>query len=321
MKTRWKAVLWTGAILGLLAVPELFPRYSTDLILQGLIFAIVAMGLDIIVGYVGLPSLGHAGFVGLSSYALAITSVNWGWDPWLGSAMGLIVVLITAMIVGLIVLRCKGIYFLVITLAFGQMLWGIAIKWTEFTGGYNGIPGVMRPELVGYSLWEPDVFYYFVLMIFLIVVGGLYVFVSSPVGRILKGIRESESRMRMLGYKTKYYKHVAFSLSALVAGVGGILLAFFDTYVGPSTVSWTLSAQLLLMVIIGSSGTLFGPAVAGVFLVLFENWVSEFTNRWTMIMGALYVIAMILMDKNFFSRRGWKPKLWLEDLQNWVTNS
>lgn len=292
---------WIPAVgLGLLflsAVPTLLPRYAIDLIAQGMIFAIVGMGLDILVGYLGLPSLGHAAFFGLASYGLAIPVTRLGWAPWAGAGVGLLTAAVAAALFGLLAVRCRGVYFLVSTLAFGQVLWGGAVKWTSVSGGYNGIPGIPRPSLFGWSLWEPDAFYYFVYAVFVVVAAMLVLFVLSPVGKILTGIRESESRMRVLGYRNQLYRYMAFCLSAFVTGIAGILMAYFNTFVGPDSLHWSLSAQTLLMVILGGAGTLLGPAGAGILLVVAQNLISNVTERWTMVLGLLYVATMLFAPR------------------------
>lgn len=295
-----------GAILGglgLLSAPALLPRYAVDLIAQGIIFAIAGMGLDLLVGYLGLPSLGHAAFFGLAAYGLAIPAARWGWAPWGAAGVGLLTAVGAAALFGTLAIRCRGVYFLVSTLAFGQVLWGAAVKWTDFSGGYNGIPGVPRPSLFGWSLWDPNTFYYFACAVFVVVAVILVLFVISPVGKILTGIRESESRMRVLGYRTQRYRYMAFCLSAFITSIAGVLMADFNGFVGPDSLHWSLSAQALLMVILGGAGTLLGPAGAGILLVVAQNLISGVTERWTLVLGLLYVATML------FAPRGMLPLL------------
>ncbi len=305
-----------AAALGLLlvAVPRLLPRYAVDLVAQGMLFGIVGMGLDLLVGTLGMPSLGHAAFFGLASYGLAIPATRWGWGPWGAAALGLLAALAAAALFGAVAIRCRGVYFLVCTLAFSQVLWGAAVKWTGVSGGYNGIPGIPRPALLGWDLWDPDRFYYFVCAVFLAVAAALALFVASPVGVILRGIRESESRMRVLGYRTQRYRYLAFCVSAGVAGLAGILMASFNGFVGPDSLHWSLSAQTLLLVILGGAGTLFGPAGAGILLVVAQNLISAVTERWTLVLGLLYVATMLFAPRGMLAlaqslipRRGGSP--------------
>ena len=293
-----------GVLLGLLlllSIPTLLPRYAVDLMAQGFVFAIVGMGLDILVGYLGLPSLGHVAFFGLAAYGLAIPVTRWGWAPWAGAGVGLLTAVTGAALFGLLALRCRGVYFLVSTLAFSQVLWGAAVKWTAFSGGYNGIPGVPRPSLFGRSLWDPNAFYYFACGVFVVVAAVLVLFVTSPVGKILTGIRESESRMRVLGYRTPLYRYLAFCLSAFITSIAGVVMAYFNGFVGPDSLHWSLSAQTLLMVILGGAGTLLGPAGAGILLVVAQNLISNVTERWTMVLGFLYVATMLFAPRGMLS--------------------
>jgi branched-chain amino acid transport system permease protein len=284
-----------------MCAPTLLPRYGVDLITQGMIFAIVGMGLDVLVGYAGMPSLGHAAFFGLASYGLAIAVTRWGWAAWAGAGMGILAGVGAAALFGVLAIRCRGVYFLVSTLAFGQVLWGGAVKWTDFSGGYNGIPGVPRPSFFAWALWEPSAFYFFTCGVCVVVASALLVFVTSPVGKILAGIRESESRMRVLGYRTQRYRYMAFCVSAFITSIAGVLMAYFNGFVGPDSLHWSLSAQTLLMVVLGGPGTLLGPAGAGVLLVVAQNVVSNFTERWTLVLGLLYVATMLFAPRGVVS--------------------
>lgn len=293
-----------AAVIGLLllvSVPTFLSRYAVDLVAQGILFAIVGMGLDILVGYLGMPSLGHAAFFGLGSYGLAIAVTRWGWGPWAGAAVGLLTAVAAAALFGLVAIRCRGVYFLVCTLAFSQVLWGAAVKWTDFSGGYNGIPGIPRPSLLGWNLSDPDSFYYFACGVFVVVVAALILFVTSPVGKILTGIRESETRMRVLGYPTQRYRYIAFCLSAFITSLAGVMMAYFNSFVGPDSLHWSLSAQTLLMVILGGAGTLLGPAGAGILLVVAQSLISNVTERWTLVLGFLYVATMLFAPRGMLT--------------------
>ncbi len=287
-----------AAALGLLVVLALLPvalsNYNVDLVTQMMIYAIFAMSLDILLGYTGLPSLGHAASFGISAYtvglvSLKVTSVFW---LVLVAALGASVAL--SALLGLLAIRSRGVYFLMITLALAQLLWGIAFQWRSLAGGDDGLPGIHRPNLgIPVSFADAVNFYYLVLVFFVLVVGVLSVFVRSPFGIALKGIRESETRMMSLGYNVWFYKYLAFVIAGAVAGVAGMFAAYHIGYVSPADLGILLSAKVMLMVILGGAGTLIGPALGAGIIVFLENVVSGQTERWPFILGAIYVSVVL----------------------------
>lgn len=303
-------------ILGLL--PLILSLYQTRLLLLMLIYAIFAMSLDILLGYTGLPSLGHAAFWGISAYTVGILNVK----IFEGSNFGveLIAAILSATIIaaifGLLVLRTKGTYFLMISLALSMMLWALAFKWRSLTGGDDGLPGISRPDLslIGWDLGTTTHYYYFVLLFFIASAVLMYLLVHSPFGSTLLGIRESETRMRSLGYNVWLHKYIAFIVAGIFAGLAGILFAYYNGFVGPSQFHLVTSAEVLLMVILGGAGTLFGPVIGVGVVILIKNFVSGYTEHWMAILGALYVIVVIFAPQGVYglikqSLRKWVP-LW-----------
>jgi branched-chain amino acid transport system permease protein len=213
---------------------------------------------------------------------------------WLDFGAGLVVAGLTSALFGLLALRARGAYLLMITLALAQVLWGIAFGWRWLTGGDDGLPGVPRPAAgLPWSLAGGLAFYYFVLVVFVAVTLGLWVVVRSPFGQALVGIRESERRMEVLGYDTWRYKYAAFVLAGLVAGVSGNLFAYYNGFVSPAYLSIVFSAMALIMVILGGAGTLLGPAIGGGVIVLLENVISATTERWLTVLGVIYVVVTL----------------------------
>jgi branched-chain amino acid transport system permease protein len=251
------------------------------------------MSLDLLLGYAGLASLGHAAFFGVSSYAAALLVLRADWNPWLGLAAGVAVATLTGMLYGLLALRARGTYFLMITLALAQVLWGIAFGWRTMTGGDDGLPNVPRPDLVASTLR----FYYFSVVMVGIGAALLVCIVRSPFGYALRGIRESESRMLALGYDAWLYKYLAFVLAAAFAGLAGALYAYYNKFVGIEYLHVVRSAEALLMVILGGAGTLVGPALGAALIVLLENVISNYTQRWLLILGAIYVVVTLVAPK------------------------
>ena len=288
-----------GLALGLIVlaiIVRLLPTYYIGLLTEALILGIFAMGLDLLLGHTGLPSLGHSAYFGAAGYTMAILSLRLQQSSWVSASAGLVVSLIIAAIYGLLALRTSGVYFMMITLALAQVLWGIAFGWRSMTGGDDGLPGIARPELGAlfpWSLHPPANFFTAVLIIFVIVVAALYVLVRSPFGYTLHGIRESEARMACLGYHVWWHKYVAVLIAGGVAGIAGILFVYYHGFVSPAELSLVLSAEGLLMVILGGAGTLFGPALGAIVVVFLRNLISAYTERWLLILGLIYLLVVL----------------------------
>lgn len=288
------AIGLVGGLLFLIA-PSFLSSYYLGLVTKMLIFALFAMSLDLLLGYTGLPSLGHAAYFGLGAYTVALLALKVAVkNLWIGSLTSLASVLVLALGFVPLTLRARGDYFLMITLALSQVIWGVAFGWRSMTGGDDGLPGITRPALAGSLSIAGEVpFYYFVLIVFALALWLLAVIVRSPFGKALVGIRESETRMRVLGYNVWAYQYVASILAALFAGLAGILFVYYNGYVGPAYLSIIFSAQALLMVLLGGAGSLFGPALGAGIIVILENLISAWTERWLLILGAIYVIVTL----------------------------
>ena len=302
---RDERILLIGALL-LCAVPFIFGNYWTGLLTQALIFAGVAMGLDILVGFTGLPSLGHAAFFGLAGYGTAIGIQRYDLNPWLGALLGIVVSIAVAVLFAPLAVRMRGLAFLTIMLAFGQVWWGIATRGGSFTGGENGLPGIPRPSL-GVSWWDlrsTNGYFYFTLLCTALVSLLLVRIARSSFGASLLGIRENETRMTTLGYYVAARRAAAFAIAAGAGAVFGVLSAFFNGYVGPGTLDWRLSAQFLLSVVIGGAGSLWGPFVAGGGLHILKTYITGQTQYWPMILGGLYVLAVVALPGGIASIPG-----------------
>jgi branched-chain amino acid transport system permease protein len=289
----WRAAAGAGAVLLLLLVPPYLSTFMLSLLTQALIYSILAMSLDIILGYTGLASLGHAAYFGLGAYAVGILATRYGAGFWTTLVVGIVAALVVAALFGLIALRATGVYFLMITLALGMVVWGLANRWVSVTSGDNGISGVPRPALFGWTLSGAIPFYYLALAAFLVSFLLLRVMVRSPFGQTLIGIRESESRMRTLGYNVWLHKYVGFLAAGAFGGFGGVLWAYYNGFVSPSDLELATSVETLLMVALGGRGTLIGPALGAGVIVLLKNLVSVYTHRWLLILGAVYIGTIV----------------------------
>jgi branched-chain amino acid transport system permease protein len=298
--TRWRglAAVSLVGILVLLLLPHLLSTYYLGLVIQMMIFALFAMSLDLLIGYTGMASLGHAAYFGVAAYATGLLALKLGWSVWLALPAGLLVAALTATLFGFLALRTRGSYFLMITLALSQVVWGIAFGWRSLTGGDDGLPEVPRPNLgLPWSLTDETPFYYFVL--FCIGVGTFLLIriVSSPFGFALRGIRESETRMLSLGYNVWRYKLAVFVLAATFAGLAGCLYVYYNRFVSPDYLQVVRSAEVLLMVILGGAGTLIGPAIGAALIVLLDNVVSTYTERWLLVLGVIYVVVALFAPR------------------------
>jgi len=289
------ALAAAASLLVLWLVPLALSSYQLGLLTKMMIFAIFAMSLNLILGYGGLPSLGHAAYFGVAAYTVGLLALRAGLPNfWLALAAGLAVATLAAALFGLLALRTQGAYLLMITLALAQVLWGIVFGWRSFTGGDDGLAGVPRPAAgLPWSLADGVRFYYFVTVVLSLSTGLLALVVSSPFGRALVGIREGERRMEVLGYNTWAHKYVAFVLAGSLAGVSGILFVYYNGFVSPAYLSVVFSATGMIMVILGGAGTLLGPALGSGLIVFLENAISAHTQRWLLVLGIIYVAVTL----------------------------
>jgi branched-chain amino acid transport system permease protein len=291
--------LWTALVVLLLVlVPVLFPGYHTSLATLTLIYALLAMSVDVLAGFAGRTPLCHGAIFGAATYVVMYYVTSAGGNPWVGVALGIGAAVLVSLVFALLAVRTTGVYFLLLTLALGMIVWGVCQRWTSVTGGENGLRGNVRPDW----LIDPVRFYYFVLVVGLVATFVIWRFVRSPFGLTLKGIRESESRMRSLGYNTTYHLVLGFLFSGLMAGVSGALYAFFNSFVSPSTVALAQSVKGLLMAIVGGVGTLFGGVVGSAIIIVLENVVSSYTERWSMVLGLLFVLTMIFAPEGIVGK-------------------
>jgi branched-chain amino acid transport system permease protein len=280
------------------ALAPALSAYPLTLLTQAAIVAVLAMSLDVLLGYTGLPSLGHAAYFGVAAYAVGILSTDYQRGFLVCLAVGLVLATLTAAIFGLLAIRATGTYFLMITLALGMVVWGLAFRWVSMTKGDNGIAGVPRPDVgLPLNLGAPLPFFYFVLAAALLAWALLGLLVRSPFGMTLMGIRESESRMRALGYNVWLHKYLAFVISGFFAGFAGVFWAYYNGFVSPVDVQLVTSVETLLMVALGGPGTLAGPALGAALIVFLKNFVSVYTKRWLLILGAVYIGVILFAPR------------------------
>jgi branched-chain amino acid transport system permease protein len=296
------------AFLALVTVPYWMPGvYYVNVASQILFYAVFALGLNVLVGYGGLVSLGHAGLFGISAYATGYM-LQLGYGHSVAILVALVVGVASMALFAVLSLRSTGIGFIMITLALGEILWGLAYRWISLTGGDNGINVPTRPSPFGYSMSSPTTFYYTTLAVFLLAVGVVAIFARSPFGAALMGTRDQPRRMTALGYHVLAIRFWACLFSGLLTSVAGILFVYYTQFISPQTLALTSSAEVLLMVISGGPGTLLGPIVGAGLVVVVKTVVSGFIERWNFLLGAIFVAIVILMPEGLVpgSARLWR---------------
>jgi len=294
MVARNGRVLFSTVIALLIAGPPFLTSYWVGLLTQMMIFAILAMSLDILLGYTGLPSLGHAGVFGVAAYTVAVLSTAQHFGFWTCVIGGLLLGTLLSAAFGLLVSHVRDVYFLMITLALGLVLWGVSYRWIPVTGGDNGVSGIPRLEAhAGLPVSGPIPFYYVTLCVFVVCAALMGLVVSSPFGLTLKGIRENESRMKSLGVNTWLHCYLSYVTAGVFASVSGVAWAYYNGFVSPTYLDLTASSELFLMVTLGGPGTLVGPVVGAAAIVLLKNVISAYTQRWLLILGSVYIVTIL----------------------------
>ena len=279
----------------LAALPLIGGEYYVNLGSQILIAALFALSLNLLVGFGGLTSLGHAAYMGVSAYVSGWLFVNFGVGHLASAPIALLAATLMAALFGLIALRASGIGFLMITLALGQVLWGLAFRWVTVTNGDNGLSGLTRPMPFGIDLNGAAPFYFFTLMVFALSFACIIAFANSAFGAVLRGTRDQPRRMLALGHNVWLVRYVTFIVAGFWAAVSGLLFVYYQKFIHPQSLSLTNSAETLLMVIAGGSGTLIGPIVGAAIVVLLKNYVSAFVERWTMLLGFVFLAIVLFM--------------------------
>ena len=290
MQTRAAELLVLAALI---VLPFLMSDYPRALVAEIFIFAIFAMSLDLLLGFTGLMSLGHAAFFGLGAYAVAILGAQFGLNAWLGLAAGVVVAGAGAALIGFFCVRTGGIPFLMLTLAFSQLVFSVALKWRDVTGGSDGMAIAEQPSFFGFSLSKSLPMYFMALSFFALAYWGLRRLLNSPLGHAFVGIRENEPRMSAIGYPTRAYKLIAFTIAGAVAGVAGGLYAIFNGFISSDAVYWTASGDILIMTMLGGAGTLIGPAIGTAVFLLMKNVASSYSEHWLSIIGVTFICCVM----------------------------
>jgi branched-chain amino acid transport system permease protein len=285
------------AVLALFAVPYVIGQlYYVNIASQVLLYAVFALGINVLVGYAGLVSLGHAGLFGIAAYIDAYL-LSAGYGHTVAILAALVGALAATAVFAALSLRATGISFIMITLALGEIIWGLAYRWISITGGDNGISVSTRPAPFGIPLDSPQAFYQATLVIFLLSIAAVAIFVRSPFGAALCGTRDQPRRMNALGYHVWMIRFGACLFSGLLTAVAGILFVYYNEFISPQALALTASAEGLLMVISGGAGTLLGPVIGAALVVIVKNVVSAYITRWNFMLGAIFVAIVVFMPE------------------------
>lgn len=287
----------TLLVVVMCAFPFLSGDFYINLVSQILIAALFASSLNLLVGYAGLTSLGHAAFLGFSAYLSAWLFLKLGWSHGEIAPLAIAGTVLLAGVFGWISLRATGLGFLMLTLALSQVLWGVAYRWVSVTDGDNGLRGLSRPMPLGIDLEDPVNFYFFALGVCIVAIWLMYMFVRSAFGAAVRGTRDQARRMSALGYNVWMIRWLVYIYAAFWASVAGLLYIYYHKYIHPTALSLTSSAEALLAVIAGGSGTLTGPVIGAAIVLVLKNYVSAYIERWNMLLGFVFVMIVIFMPE------------------------
>ena len=298
MSQKLKILMVVAGLVALLLIVPTSGSFVVLLATRAMAFAILAMSVDLLLGYTGMSSMGQAAYFGVGAYLTAVLATKFhfglGWDFWLVVVLGILIGAALAALFGLFAIRAGGVYFLMITLALGQCVWGLAYRWNSLTGGDNGINMSGRPNF-GLDLGNEVTFFYLVFAFFAVSMALMYVLVRSPFGQSLAGIRERELRMQILGYNTWLHKYIAFIIAGGFGGLAGVLWAQTNGHVSPETVVLTTSVDSLLMVVLGGAGTLVGAAMGTAIVFGLREYLSTLVPWWQYVLGGVYVLTILYL--------------------------
>ena len=299
-KRVWNAVIW----LVLLTMPYWMNAIGgyTELAVRVVVLALAAMSLNFLLGFTGVLSFGHAAYFGLGAYGAAMSLKFFYPSTALAIVVGVVVGTVAAAIIGAMIVKLRGVYFAMVTIAFGQVFYFIAFRWNTVTGGDDGLTGWHREPLhLGFTqidiLGNDKAFYYLVLFLFAVAVGLMALLLRSPLGRTLVAIRENERRARFLGIPVEQHIWLAFVISCVFASLAGALYALLSNFTDPRSLHWTLSGNFVIMAVLGGMRSFWGPLIGAAIFVVLQDYVSSQTQNWMSFIGLFFVLVV-----SFFPR-------------------
>jgi branched-chain amino acid transport system permease protein len=291
-------ILGLGSFLALfILLPQVLPDYIVILITESLIYAVAAMSLNLLLGYLGLSALGHAAYLAIGAYTTGVLVTRYQAGLGTNLFLSILFAAIAAAALTPLALRALSVYFLMITLSIALCVWGLAMRWYVLTGGDNGLSGISRPDLgLPWGMENVLPFYYLILIFFLLSLIFYVLIIRSPFGIILVAIRDSESRMSVLGYNVWLHKYLAFIIASAFAGGAGCLYTYYQGFTHPDVVNLEACMRLVLMVALGGPGTILGPILGAFVIVFADQIISVYTARWLMVVAALYFVTAHLPE-------------------------
>ncbi len=267
------------------------------LLSEMVIFAVFAIGFNLLLGYTGILSFGHAAYFGLAGYTMGLLLIHFDLPLWAAMLAGVVVAGAAAVVIGLLIVRKAGIYFAMLTIAFGQMFFFVAMRWKSVTGGEDGLSDIPRKPIFGIDLSSPVRFYYFTAVVCLVAAVVAWRVIHSNFGDVLRAIRENEARCAAIGYDVQRYKLASFVIAALFAAVSGTLYVLLLRYAFPQTMDWIRSGNVVVMSLVGGLGTFSGPIVGATLITFLNNYISFHTKYWQLVMGVVFVVFVMFFPR------------------------
>jgi branched-chain amino acid transport system permease protein len=308
----WLALL----ILLFLIAPFVITEFYLSILCEALVMSMLALSFNFLFGYMGQLSFGQAAFYGLGGYAVAMLMMKVHLNFWLSLVAGILLPAIIGLVVGYFCVRLRGIYFAILTLAFGQLIFFIVIKWHNFTGGDDGIQGIFPPDF----LKSPTAYYYFILIIFLISAFALWKIIHSPFGQTIISMRENSERTEFLGINIARYQLIAFVIAAAFAGLAGAIWIPFYRSVAPSYLTWIKSGEPVMAAILGGPSLFFGPILGMFIMTFFHAWILGLTVYWSVVMGALILAVIFFLPGGVLGFARERLKEWRENREDISTS-
>lgn len=287
---RWLLIFCV--VIAALFAPFYLGTFWLSLLMKILIFGLLALSVELLLGHIGMFSICQAAFFAVSAYTVAILQVRYGQPTIVAVPAGFGAAVILSLIYGIAV-RTSGVYFILVTIALGHVFWGISWTWVSFTNGEGGITGIPDPALGPLTITSHSSYYYVVLAVVVLCMLGYRILIRSPFGLTLRGIRESESRMRGLGYNIAAHKYTAFVIAGTLSGIAGLLYIYFNKFVSPASAEFFLSIEVALMVLVGGTGTIIGPFIGSAIILVIRNYVSAYIDQWMIVMGVIFIVTML----------------------------
>ena len=300
--SRKRLLILAGALVVLFLLPTVLPRFYVYMAAIVLVYGLAATSLNLALGFGGLYQFHHAVFYGVGAYGAALLMMKTGLSPWLGFVVGPLVAALLGLVMGLICIRLSKLYFGMLQVSLGSLVWAIVYRWYSFTGGDDGIHGIPVPDLISTGSNA----YYFTLIVTLVSMYLMYRILKAPFGSVLQGIRDNPVRSEMIGVNVRRHQLVALVIASFFAGVAGSLFVVVDSTVFPDMLFWTLSMEMVIMCLLGGWLTFMGPMLGAAVIVALRTFVSTYTVYWALVLGIIMMLVIFFLPEGVL---GWLIQL------------